>query len=342
MGTLKITKKHHRHINNPFPSTPRSLPFIQGPLFFNSKTLPSHDKILPIGNDFQLLWSSNNGGYLSISHLSQPTRPIWSTIPGQAFVSAALAKTEIEESRGSFVFKDRDVHSVCDHQTIEDIRVINQIDSLFYDKDLDSSSGHLGLDQKTDLKDTQFPALLVTGWIFSNKKKRRLQSCGIYKNKQFSIKANPVSASVRYCLLFDQKTSNQIRFRLKLCEQTSSYFNPNGLSRNHHPCRKLRLRRKIKLGYDWCGFFTRARGFLKISSSEDEIGAAESKELKINRVFLTYSSEENERFYGFGEQFSHMDFKGKRVPIFVQEQGIGRGDQPITFAANLVSYRCIT
>lgn len=60
-----------------------------------------------------------------------------------------------------------------------------------------------------------------------------------------------------------------------------------------------------------------------------------------NRICVTYASERHERFFGFGEQFSHLDFKGKRVPIFVQEQGIGRGDQPITFAANLVSYRYI-
>lgn len=77
-----------------------------------------------------------------------------------------------------------------------------------------------------------------------------------------------------------------------------------------------------------------------ISSSEEEIEEMNAKESQeFNRVWFTYSSEGNERFYGFGEQFSHMDFKGKRVPIFVQEQGIGRGDQPITFAANLISYR---
>lgn len=61
---------------------------------------------------------------------------------------------------------------------------------------------------------------------------------------------------------------------------------------------------------------------------------------KLNRVLLTYASEAGEKFYGFGEQFSCFDMKGKRVPIMVQEQGIGRGDQPITMAANLVSYRC--
>lgn len=71
---------------------------------------------------------------------------------------------------------------------------------------------------------------------------------------------------------------------------------------------------------------------------------------RYNRVWLTYASEADEHFFGFGEQFSHFDLKGKRVPIFVQEQGVGRGLQPITFLANLVagaggswstSYACV-
>jgi hypothetical protein len=61
---------------------------------------------------------------------------------------------------------------------------------------------------------------------------------------------------------------------------------------------------------------------------------------QFNRIQITYSSHKEERFYGFGEQFSHFDMKGKRVPILVQEQGLGRGDQPITAAANLVAHRC--
>ncbi len=69
-----------------------------------------------------------------------------------------------------------------------------------------------------------------------------------------------------------------------------------------------------------------------------------------NRVWLTYASEPEEHFFGFGEQFSCFDLKGKRVPSFVQEQGVGRGLQPLTFLANLVagaggswdtSYACV-
>lgn len=55
---------------------------------------------------------------------------------------------------------------------------------------------------------------------------------------------------------------------------------------------------------------------------------------RFNRTYLTYASEEGEHFFGFGEQFSAFDMKGRRVPIWNQEQGIGRGAQPITWGAN--------
>lgn len=69
------------------------------------------------------------------------------------------------------------------------------------------------------------------------------------------------------------------------------------------------------------------------------IRSKRSRSREVNRIQLTFSSTEKENFFGFGEQFSFFNFKGKRVPILVQEQGIGRGDQPITALANLVSHR---
>ncbi len=53
-----------------------------------------------------------------------------------------------------------------------------------------------------------------------------------------------------------------------------------------------------------------------------------------DRVYLTYASAPDERFFGFGAQYTYFDMKGHRVPIFIQEQGIGRGGQPITWAAD--------
>jgi alpha-glucosidase (family GH31 glycosyl hydrolase) len=53
-----------------------------------------------------------------------------------------------------------------------------------------------------------------------------------------------------------------------------------------------------------------------------------------NRVYLTYASSPDERFFGFGTQFTYFDMKGSIVPILIREQGIGRGEQPVTWAAD--------
>jgi alpha-glucosidase len=58
---------------------------------------------------------------------------------------------------------------------------------------------------------------------------------------------------------------------------------------------------------------------------------------KFNRLFLTYASDQGEHFFGFGEQFTHFDMKGKKVPVWVSEEGVGRGEQPITFAADITN-----
>jgi alpha-glucosidase len=57
----------------------------------------------------------------------------------------------------------------------------------------------------------------------------------------------------------------------------------------------------------------------------------------LNRTYLTYKTEKEEHFFGFGEQFSNFDVKGKRLPIFVMEQGVGRGIEPLTFFADLTA-----
>ncbi|XP_028766663.1 uncharacterized protein LOC114724474 [Neltuma alba] len=336
MAILKITQKHHSRFNNPFPSAPSTIPFIQGSLFANSKALHSHE-IFPIGDDFQLSWSSDYGGYLSISHLSQPSRPIWSTIPGQAFVSAALADTEVEESRGSFLVKDRDVHLLCHHQTIDDIKVINPCDRLSETEVANSPSGYLGLNQKSDIRYTRLRTLLIRGRIFNTTKNRKLKRV-MHSNMQ--LKATGPSASARYWVLFSQKTNSQVGFQVKT-------ETPKIISRKHSSPAVSGKYRGFKKGlinrqsrFAWFWNLTRSGGFALVSSAEEEMAKLKNPEsADFNRIWLTYATDEDERFYGFGEQFSHMNLKGKKIPIFVQEQGIGRGDQPITFAANLVSYR---
>lgn len=54
-----------------------------------------------------------------------------------------------------------------------------------------------------------------------------------------------------------------------------------------------------------------------------------------NRINLVYRSSKDEQFFGFGEQYTNFNMKGKTPFIFTEEQGIGRGDQPITLAANV-------
>jgi alpha-glucosidase (family GH31 glycosyl hydrolase) len=61
--------------------------------------------------------------------------------------------------------------------------------------------------------------------------------------------------------------------------------------------------------------------------------AAEVEE-PCNRVYLTYASYPEERFFGFGTQFTYFDSKGHLVPILIREQGIGRGQQPLTWAVD--------
>jgi len=41
-------------------------------------------------------------------------------------------------------------------------------------------------------------------------------------------------------------------------------------------------------------------------------------------------------FFGLGEQYSYLNLKNKKVPIFCQEQGIGRGKNLFTFLVNLL------
>lgn len=330
MAILKITQKHHKRFNNPFPSAPSTITFVQGSLFVNSKTLHSHE-IFAIGNDFQLSWSSDNGGCLQISHLSQTSRPIWSTIPGKAFVSAAVADTEVSESRGSFLIKDRDVHLVCYHQTIDEIKVINPCDHHSETEVTESHSGYLGLNQRSDVRDTNLPTLLITGRIFNlRKKSRKSQKRLVHSNMQ--VKTTGPSASARYWVLFSQKTDGQVGIQVKtetpkIISRKQSSPTVSGM---YQGFKKRLSNRKRRFGWIWS--LTR--------SSDEEVSKLKNAEsAEFNRIWLTYASDEDERFYGFGEQFSHMNLKGKRIPIFVQEQGIGRGDQPITFAANLVSYR---
>lgn len=171
-------------------------------------------------------------------------------------------------------------------------------------------------------------------------------------------------AGVRYKLVFSEKRDNQLGFHVELDspfrKKAETFFSFKSW-RFVESSSELRLclekqsstfRRLVpELGCQGRIFSYRLGdvdrchrgGSFRGLTSENGSGFHGDDEMqcmpKLNRVLLTYASEAGEKFYGFGEQFSCFDMKGKRVPIMVQEQGIGRGDQPITMAANLVSYR---
>jgi hypothetical protein len=56
-----------------------------------------------------------------------------------------------------------------------------------------------------------------------------------------------------------------------------------------------------------------------------------------NQLQLVYGCEETEGFYGFGAQYSSLNMKGKVLPMFLSEQGVGRGLWPVTEILDIVS-----
>ena len=56
-----------------------------------------------------------------------------------------------------------------------------------------------------------------------------------------------------------------------------------------------------------------------------------------NQLRLTYGCKKDEQIYGFGAQYSKFNVKGQRLPLFLSEQGVGRGIEPLTLALNLAS-----
>jgi alpha-glucosidase len=57
----------------------------------------------------------------------------------------------------------------------------------------------------------------------------------------------------------------------------------------------------------------------------------------VNRLWIDLAASPREHLYGGGEQFSALDLRGRRLPVWVQEQGVGRSRDLITLAANLNS-----
>jgi alpha-glucosidase len=56
-----------------------------------------------------------------------------------------------------------------------------------------------------------------------------------------------------------------------------------------------------------------------------------------NRINWSYGSHEKEFFYGFGEQYAPSNPKGKKLPIWLEEQGHGRGLEPLSSGMKLIA-----
>ena len=70
---------------------------------------------------------------------------------------------------------------------------------------------------------------------------------------------------------------------------------------------------------------------LELSLKVTRVGGGDDS--GINRIELTYH-EPAEQIWGFGEQFTRLNMKGYQVPVLCQEQGIGRGIQPLSAVLN--------
>jgi sulfoquinovosidase len=62
-----------------------------------------------------------------------------------------------------------------------------------------------------------------------------------------------------------------------------------------------------------------------------------SDNLNMNRLYMPFWYETNEQFAGLGEQYTHLRLNGLRVPVWPEEQGIGRGESPISKSLKVFS-----
>ncbi|MGC5617259.1 alpha-glucosidase [Georgenia sp. Z1491] len=53
------------------------------------------------------------------------------------------------------------------------------------------------------------------------------------------------------------------------------------------------------------------------------------------RLYLTAALADEESVHGLGAQSGEFDLRGRRVPLISREQGVGRGNQPLSFAVDM-------
>lgn len=65
-----------------------------------------------------------------------------------------------------------------------------------------------------------------------------------------------------------------------------------------------------------------------------DIGQSTDAAHPLKKLYISFVSHADEDFYGLGAQASFASLKGQSVPVFTREQGVGRGDEPITSIEN--------
>jgi alpha-glucosidase len=85
----------------------------------------------------------------------------------------------------------------------------------------------------------------------------------------------------------------------------------------------------LKVVFAGCGtaHFKEGAEGLRLSFSEIPGGC--------NRLVLSLAASADERVYGCGEQYSYFDLRGRLVPLWTEEQGVGRGPNLIKLGADL-------
>ncbi|MBI9097440.1 MAG: alpha-glucosidase [Spirochaetaceae bacterium] len=87
--------------------------------------------------------------------------------------------------------------------------------------------------------------------------------------------------------------------------------------------------KKIVIRFN-CGFL------LTVSEIDERVHIQpQTDNKKINRFRLILPGSSDEHIYGCGEQYSKLDLKGEKVPIWVQEPGLGRGKNLLTLLAEI-------
>ncbi len=74
---------------------------------------------------------------------------------------------------------------------------------------------------------------------------------------------------------------------------------------------------------------------VRFSKTDGRLEMNFSTKKDFNRMWIKLAADSDEHIYGCGEQYSELDLRGKKVPIWVQEPGLGRGRDLITFLSEI-------